>query len=139
MIKSLLRNFLINYFALSFLNEFFLGLVIKEGLVGIALTAAVVTLVTKFVKPLLKTLLLPINVLTLGTLRWIVDIINLAVVILFVPQADVLGFYFSGVDFQGISLQGFLVPRVISLILTAVLLTSTKKIISKIMVKTKDS
>jgi uncharacterized membrane protein YvlD (DUF360 family) len=137
--KKILRGFLINYFALSFLNEVFLGLIIKEGVLGLAITAVIMTLVTKFVKPLLNALLLPINILTLGALRWIIDIINLAVVILFVPQADVLGFWFSDFNLQGFSLQGFMVPRTVSLILTAILLTSVKKIIVSVMTKTKSS
>lgn len=57
-----------------------------------------------FIRPLVNVLLLPINIITLGTLRWLVNVATLYLVILLVPGFFINGFQFFGFAFQGISI-----------------------------------
>ena len=66
------------------------------------MAAAVLGIFNLLVRPLINILLLPINILTLGTLRWLVNVFTLYFVTLLVPDFEITGFHFAGSSFQGI-------------------------------------
>jgi len=136
--KKILRLFLTNLIALAFVNEIFPGLEVNQRLYGLIIVAVSLTLIEKLVKPILKALLLPINLLTMGTLSWIINVINLALLVAFVPQVGIKSFHFQGFSAGGIIVQGFFVSQLLSLISATIILTISKKIIRKVMVVTVD-
>lgn len=103
--KNYLRLFLINFLALWLLNRFINGIEFVGGYQTIAITALVLTLLGTLIKPLIKILLIPINLLTLGAFRWLINVITLWLVTLIIPQFEITSFVF-----QGISWSGFIVP-----------------------------
>lgn len=95
--KKILRNWFINLIALRILAEIIVSVEFGEGLKTLALATLVLTLFELFVKPLLKFLLLPINLLTLGLLRWIVNVIGLYTASFLVTSFTISPYYFPGI------------------------------------------
>ncbi|MBU2592698.1 phage holin family protein [Patescibacteria group bacterium] len=80
------------------------------------LTALALTIFEYFLKPIAKILFLPINILTLGLLRWVINVIGLYLVTLAVKGFSVSSFYLDSFTWNGFS-----VPAVrLSTILTYV-------------------
>ena len=103
--KKILRSFLINSVALILVSSLFAGFKISQGLTGIFFTSAVLTAINLALKPLIRLLLLPINLITLGAFRWVANVFSLYLVTLLVPYLEIVGF-----QFPGFSYQGFIIP-----------------------------
>lgn len=105
MIKKYLRLFLINVVSLWLIAQAVAGVVYQGGLTTLATAGLVLTVVNIGVKPLINLLLLPLNLITLGTFRWLVNVLVLWLVTLLVPQFQINAF-----SFAGFSWQGFIIP-----------------------------
>lgn len=103
--KSLLRSFLINTLAIFFAAQIITGLSYGHRWETLVSAGLSLTLVNLLVKPVIKLLTLPINLLTLGVFSWAVDVLMLFIVTLLVP-----GFSISAFPFAGFSASGFVVP-----------------------------
>jgi putative membrane protein len=73
-----------------------------EILILASLLLAIVDLV---VKPILNLVLLPLNLITLGAFRWIINVIVIYLVTLLIPEFKVKPFIFPGLQ-----LYGFVIP-----------------------------
>lgn len=133
--RKFLRSCLINSICLALLAELFPGFQIIERLKGIVLAGLGLTVIDLIVKPVIKTILLPINLLTLGTLRWIINVISLALLALFIPQITIKSFHFDGLNFGGIIIQPFKVSLLLSVIFSSLILTLIKKALREIIKK----
>jgi putative membrane protein len=71
------------------------------------LSSLVLYLVNLLVKPAIELLLLPVNILTLGALRWVANVISLYLVTILVS-----GFTISSFLFNGFSYNGFIIPEI---------------------------
>jgi putative membrane protein len=117
--KKLLRTGLINLVCLWLVASLIKG-VTYAGQAGVLLLAAgALTLVNFLLKPLVKVLLLPLNIITLGSLQWLVNVIMLYLVTLLVPA-----FRIQGYAFPGWSYQGFVVPAANLSTLAVLIITS---------------
>lgn len=121
--KSLIRSFLVNALALWLVSQIGQGLFFAKGIETLLLTAVVLGLFNSFVRPLINILLLPINILTLGTLRWLVNVGTLFVVTLIIPDFKIFGFHFSGLTFQGIVLPPVDLGPVLALVVVSLLIS----------------
>jgi len=110
-LKKYLRLFLINFLALWLLGRFMLGIEFLNGYQTIALTSLVLTVLSTLVKPLIKILLIPVNLLTLGAFRWLVNVITLWLVTLIVPQFKIGSFVFQGLDWNGFIIPSFFITK----------------------------
>jgi putative membrane protein len=66
------------------------------------IASIVLTLLQKIVRPVLKILFLPINIITLGVFAWVINVIILWLAVLLVP-----GFHVDQVVLAGVHLGGF--------------------------------
>lgn len=106
--KSLLRYFLINLVSLWATSEILKGgLIYIGGFQTLLLASAVFAGINFVLIPLLKILLLPLNLLTLGIFAWMTNVIALYALTTVVPQIKLSGFYFPG--WQN---SGFTIPAV---------------------------
>ena len=105
-IKKHLRSYAFNTLALWFVAYLIEGVVISGGAKAFFLTGLALTLVNLFVRPLIKLLLLPVNLLTLGAFRWLVNVIALYLVTTLVDQFQIKAFVFEGYNYQG-----FIIPE----------------------------
>ncbi len=121
--KSLLRSFLINAASLWIVGQLLSCFSFAKGYETLLLTAVVLGLVNLFIRPLINILLLPINLLTLGTMRWIVNVASLYLVTLLVPDFKIIGFSFSGIFYSGFTIPAFSTSGIPALILTSFILS----------------
>lgn len=128
MIKSLLRTFLINAAAFWLLANFTPAVTI-EGWESLLLVSSALTLVDLLVKPVLKLVTLPLNLLTLGLFSGVLTLIILYLVIRAVPGVYVLGF-----AIPGFSKAGFVVPDIqISRLATLAVLAAGISLVHKVL------
>lgn len=123
--KKYLRLFLINL-ASIWLAVFLLeGVGYQDGFKTLALAALVLTLINFLVKPLIKILLLPINLLTLGMFRWLINVISLYLTTLIVPQFTIVPFRLPGFSYQGFSFPSLNLTALWALVVTSLLISLT--------------
>ncbi len=103
--KTLLRYYLINLGALWFTSQVVPGFVFDGGLMTLLKSAVVFTLINLLLVPVLKVLLLPLNLLTLGLFSWVINVLALYALVRLVPNLHLTSFYFSGFN-----LGGFTIP-----------------------------
>lgn len=102
--KKYFRLFLINIFALFTIAKILPGVGYTGGHQTILITALVLTLVNSLVKPLINLLLLPINLITLGAFRWLINVVSLWLVTIMVPQFKITSSFFPGFFYQGFTI-----------------------------------
>ncbi len=83
------------------------GIVFAQGTTTFALATVAASIGNHFIRPLLNLLLLPINLITLGTFRWVTNVVMLYIVTLIVPGFHIMFFDFGGLQWQGISIPPF--------------------------------
>lgn len=105
--KTLLRYFLINYIALWVTTETVKGLAYTGGFRTLLIGAITFTVINFLLVPLLKILLLPLNLMTLGLFAWVTNVLALYALTKFVPEFMLVSF-----NFPGFVYNGFMVPSV---------------------------
>lgn len=121
--KKFLRPFFANVLGLWLVSQAVTGIVFAKGFETMAVTAAVLGLFNLFVRPLVNLLLLPLNLLTLGTFRWLVNVGTLYLVTILVPDFQIKTFYFQGFSYQGFSLPPTQIGTVWAFILISFMLS----------------
>ena len=104
--KRILQSLVINLVALFIINQLLGGFQISGSYEGFLFAAAVLTGINLAIKPLVRLLLLPVNLITLGAFRWVANVFSLYLVTLLVPYLEVVGF-----DYPGFTYQGFIIPE----------------------------
>src|SRR3972149_5025019 len=103
--KTLLRYFLINLVSLWVTTIIVPGLTYTGGIKSLFLGAAAFMLINLILVPLIKVLLLPLNLLTLGLFAWITNVLAL-----YALTTVVTDFQLESFAFEGINLNGFVIP-----------------------------
>ena len=117
--KSLIRTLLLNI-AVIFFTAFILpGLSYSENFQVLILAAAALGLVNMIVRPIVKLVTLPINLLTLGIFSWVINVLMLYLVTRLIPGFEVLAFHFEGFAYQGLAIQPMEVGLLSSYILSS--------------------
>lgn len=102
----MLRYFLINYIALWSTTEIIQGLSYTGGIRTLLIGAVVFMGINILLVPLLKVLLLPLNLLTLGVFAWVTNVLALYALTILVPEFRLMAFMFSGFSYGGFTLPG---------------------------------
>lgn len=102
--KALLRYFLINLVSLWITTEIIQGLSYTGGFRTLLIGAVAFTVINFLLVPILKVLLLPLNLLTLGLFAWTSNVIALYALTSFLSQFRLLPYTFPGVNFQGFTI-----------------------------------
>lgn len=122
--KNYLKATFLNFIALSLLSSILNeAITFANGWQTIALTALVLTFLNKAVKPLIKLLFLPINLLTLGMFRWLINVLILFLLTLIIPGFKIHSFSFSGFTYQGFSLPAMEINFFFSLVICSFFLS----------------
>lgn len=104
-LKKILRSFIFNAGALWLAAFLFEGVEFSGDYRTVLSAGLALTLANLLIRPIVKLLLLPINLLTLGAFRWLANVAALYLTTVIVPQ-----FSISGVSFAGYSNHGFVIP-----------------------------
>lgn len=105
--KSFLRHIFINFFCLFLISKLIGAVYFSDNSIILLYASICLTVFNLLIKPVLNLLLMPINMLTLGGFRWVVNVAVLFLVTLFVE-----GFKITAFTFPGFSAGGFIVPPI---------------------------
>lgn len=122
--KVFLRHILINLLVLYVADLVYPGFSIFHDVKTLVTAAVIWLLLNKIVKPVIKLLLLPINLITLNLFAWVISLLTL-----FLLQMLVSGISIGAYDFPGTSYEGFVIPAMHigifwSYVITSILLNS---------------
>ncbi len=123
--KTILRYFLINFVSLWTTIELVKGVRYSGGWETLALGALVFALINFMLVPLLKILLLPLNLITLGLFSWLTNVLALYALTTILPKFTLVPYYFPGFKYEGFTipphlLSAFWVAVVASFLIGAV-------------------
>ncbi len=121
--KKIVRSLVINLAAILLISQIMAGFKISGGYEGILFTAAVLTGVNLAIKPLIRILLLPINLLTLGAFRWVANVFSLYLVTLLIPYLEITSFIFPGFSYQGFIIPEMFLAKILVLIISSFLIS----------------
>ena len=113
----MLRYFLINVVSLYATTEIVKGLSYSGGIQTLLMGGLAFTGINLVLIPLLKLLLLPLNLLTLGFFAWATNVLALFALTNIVPAFKLIPYDFPGFSYQGFSLP----PAHLSTIWVAIL------------------
>lgn len=105
--KSLLRNTVINSFALFTTSQILSGIKIEEGFYTYLSAGIVFYIFSIILNPVLKLITLPINVATLGFFSFLINAPIFYLLTVVIPQVKINGF-----TFQGLTLAGLIIPEI---------------------------
>lgn len=115
--KAILRSILVNIVALWVTSYLISGIHLGGGFATLIMAGVVFALINLLVKPIISLLFLPVNLISLGLLSWVVNVIMLFVFIKVFPAFSITEWRFEGFDYQG-----FIIPAMtVSVLWTAIL------------------
>jgi uncharacterized membrane protein YvlD (DUF360 family) len=118
--KIFLRHVLVNLLVLYLTDLFYPGFSIRHDLKTLFSAAIIWLLLNKIVKPIIKLLLLPINLITLNLFTWAISLLTL-----FLLQTLVGGISITSYAFPGMNYEGFIIPAMFLGTFLSYLITST--------------
>jgi putative membrane protein len=105
--KSFVRNILFNAFSIFLISQAISGIKVSGGLVTYLLGGFALTILLVLLKPVLKILTLPLNIITLGMFSFVINVI-----IFYLLTVFVTGITISSFTFPGLSFSGFIIPSI---------------------------
>ena len=117
--KKVIRAWFITILALKIIAEATGAIHFQQGIKTLLLAGLAFVVFEFLLKPVLKLLLLPINLLTLGLLRWVINVAGFYLVSVFIPGFSISAYYFPGINRHGL----IIAPAQLSLFATFILLS----------------
>lgn len=117
--KKIIRLVLINLGSLLLTAKIIPGIKMAASMKTAIYAAVALTVINFLIKPLLKILLLPVNILTLGTFRWLVNVLILYILVRIIPSLTINAFQFPGFQTQNFAIASFFVPTFWAYVLTS--------------------
>ncbi len=118
--KAFLRTSSVHLIALCLTSLIFTGFKIETNLYTLTSAAIVFVLLNKLVKPIIKLLLLPINILTLGLFSWLINVITLFLLQLIISGISIQSFYFPGLNLYGFTAPPMEISTLLAYILSSI-------------------
>jgi len=103
--KKILKYWFITSLSLLAISQLGHSFFFGQGYLTVVEAALFLTLFEYFLKPIVKLLFLPINLLTLGALRWLIDVLALFLAATFIQSFQIQNFIFNGM-----AVNGFIIP-----------------------------
>ena len=125
--KSLIRMLLLNVAVVFFAAWVLPGLSYSNDFTILIFAAAALGIVNLVVRPIVKLITLPINLLTLGIFSWMTNVLMLYLVTRLIPGFEISAFHFEGFSYGGLNISamevGLLSSYVISSFVISLLTT----------------
>ncbi len=128
--RALLRSWIINTAALWLAAEFIPGLDYSKSFYILFLAGGTLVIINLIIKPLVKLLTLPINLLTLGVFSLFIDALMLFLVTLVVNDFKITGFDFNGLTFSGLVIPAIYLPAFWSYFLSSFVINFFKSLLN---------
>jgi len=101
-----------------------------EGAKTILFTAGVLAIANIFARPLVKLVMLPVNILSLGMLSWLSNVFILYLTLYIVPGFIISPFSFVGLEYQGFTIPAWDFSYFWTIVLVSFLISSVYSVIS---------
>lgn len=122
--KSLTRHIFINYLVIYITSLVYPGFSVLPVFKTLLTASVIWLLLNKIIKPIIKLLLLPINLITLNLFSWLVGLITLFLLQIFADGVSINSYNFPGFSYGGFALPSFFLNIFMSYLLTSILLNS---------------
>ena len=106
-VKPFLRNTLFNSFSIFFISQILPGVKVSGGIATYLLGGLALTLLFVLLRPVLRLLTLPLNLVTLGMFSFLSNVIIFYLLTIFVTGISITSF-----TFPGYSYAGFIIPQI---------------------------
>jgi len=104
--KKILKRILILSFTLIATNYIWGNLHFNNNLTTILLVSLILSIFESIIKPIIKILLLPITILTLGSIRILINTLGMYLAVFLIP-----GFELENINIDSFNWQGFNIPN----------------------------
>lgn len=94
--RKILRAFIFHAGVLWFVATQIGGIEFADTVKTLAFAAIALTLVETLLKPVVNLMLLPLNLVTLGTFRWVTNVLTLYLATVLVPGFKIVEFTYKG-------------------------------------------
>lgn len=120
--KTILRTFLYSFVGLFITTLYVTTFDIKGGIQGLVYTSAVFGLLRLIVKPTLKIILFPLNILTFGVVSWIINVILLFLLVKITKFITISPWNFPGLSYNNIILSPYHLNYLETFIVTSLII-----------------
>lgn len=120
--RKLLKNLILNFFTLLIISKLTGAINFSDDYLVLFWSSLLLLILNKTIKPILNLLLMPINLITLGAGKWIVNLIVLLIIMLVISSFRITSFNFKGFSFSGFTIPVINLPFFWSLILVSLLI-----------------
>ena len=128
----LVRMFFFNTFSLWFTSQILPTIVLPEGWQPLLVIGFVLTVLSTVVSPVVKILLIPINVMTLGVLSPLVHTHILYILTILMPEVEIVPWTFPGGSYAGFVIPPINLTFPFALILTSLVIAFFSGLFAKI-------
>ncbi|OIN90437.1 hypothetical protein AUJ42_03010 [Candidatus Collierbacteria bacterium CG1_02_44_10] len=122
--KIFLRHVFINLLVLYFTDLFYPSFSLPHDLKTLLSASVIWLLLNKIVKPVIKLLLLPINLITLNLFSWAISLLTLFLLQILVGGISITSYAFPGANFSGFIIPPLFIGVFLSYVLTSTLLNA---------------
>lgn len=105
--KSFLKYIFITSIAIWVTTAYVTGLSYGDDLKTLLLAGIAFALINFFAKPIIKIIMLPINIVTLGIFSWVINVIVLYLTVVFVSGFTISPFTFPGIHYNGLVIPNY--------------------------------
>jgi putative membrane protein len=125
--RKKIRTALLAILAFVLLTYFYPGFTF-DSTSSIAFASATFAFVYLFVRPLIKILSLPLNIITFGLFSLLVNVAVLYLISVIVPGFEIVAFQFEGCEFLGVSVPSFYLNTFLSTLVASVALSASTSV-----------
>lgn len=122
--KSLLRHIFLNYLVIYLTDLIYPGFTVLSNFKTLLTAAVIWLLLNKIVKPIIKLLLLPINLITLNLFSWAIGFLTLFLLQVFADGVNISSYSFPGFISGGFAIPAFHLNIFLSYLVTSIFLNS---------------
>lgn len=130
--KYLIRVFLFNLFGIWIVSQILPTLSVAGGWQILVLAGATLSLLMLIVKPILKILFIPINILTFGLLSWFINVIVIYMLTILVPEVTIRPWRFPGGTWAGFVVPQIALSYFFALVVTSLAITFVTNILHQL-------
>ena len=130
--KTIFRHTVFTAITLYVLSASFSGITVRD-LTVLLITSLVFTFLHVFVKPILKILFLPVNIITFGLFSWLLQALVLYLAIIVVPGFDIQRIHLASFSIGSFEFASITLSRFWSITFVAFLLALGNNILSAVL------
>lgn len=130
--KYFIKTWVFYIFSLWLTKELFPAFVVTGNWTTFAVAGLLLALLMLIIKPVLKILFIPINILTFGLLSWVVNVIVIYLLTLIAPNVAIIAWNFPGIAWEGFAIPGTALSYTACLVISSVAITCITNILEYI-------